>query len=246
MQAPALHSWVRDDLAKLRQVGIIATLEESVWLETLARSAHTPPGRESYVDPASPVIFAGVKFWPLTMLAMKWFQVWYEAFSDQPEVQGQVYLYAHIHSKPGDVALRELCDMDAVASAVSEWSNALPIREDQLPALQSLLQSMRDDSDVPAPPDPKKRDEPIHEGATPEEQAAALCSMFQGTTPEYWLTGISEKQAQVLAAGMVAAQSGGGGCWANSPERTRRIASYMNAVKWIKLRATGALSARGD
>jgi hypothetical protein len=41
-----------------------------------------------------------------------------------------------------------------------------------------------------------------------------------------------------MAAAKEAGENGCG-CWANSPERTRRIASYMNAVKWVARRGMG-------
>jgi hypothetical protein len=237
MNAPALHRWVCEDLARLAKAGITPTLAESVWLADLARSAHTPPGRESYVDPASPLSFCGLTYWPLTMKAMKWFQVWFEAFADQPEIQGGIYLFAHLRSKPGDMSLSEFSEMDQVARAVTDWLQNVPLRPDQFSELQRRLQAMRVDDEVPPVPDPKHtdREEPAA-SMTPEERAGDLCAMFKGTSPDFWLTGISDQSATMVAASMVARENGGG-CWANSPTRTRRIASYMNAVKWIVHRA---------
>ena len=239
MIAPALHQWVRDDVARLTRAGVPPTLAEVVWLADLCRAAHTPPGRESYQDPAAPLRFAGVEFWPLHMLAQGWFVRWFAAFEGQPEIQTGVYLFAHTRSRPGDASLRELGDMDAVADAVAGWMRDLPIPEADLPDLAERLRRMSASDDVP--PVPKggaEIDQADAAGATPEERAAMLCGVFQGTSPEYWLTGCSERQAVTMAAAKVAGENGGG-CWANSPERTRRIASYMNAVKWVARRGMG-------
>lgn len=238
MEAPTLHKWVVDDLARLAKAGVTPTLAESVWLAELAKAAHSPPGRESYIDPASPVVFSGLEFWPLTMLAQRWFVTWFEAFADQQDIQVGVYVFAHLHSKPGDLTLRQLSTLDTVAATVSAYLDTMPVRADQLPALQAALAGFYPEApDVPDPPVPG-RDAQAEDvqASTPEERAGSLCALFAGTTPDFWLTGISERQAMMVAAGKVAAESADG-VWANSPLRTRRIASYMNAIKWIVQRA---------
>ncbi len=67
-----------------------------------------------------------------------------------------------------------------------------------------------------------------------------MCDMFKGTTPEYWMTEVSAVEAQFMAAAVASSQDvSGSSTWATSPERVQRMANYMNAVKWIALRARG-------
>jgi len=240
MMAPALHPWVRDDVARLTRAGVPPTLAEVVWLAELCRAAHTPPGRESWVDTSAPLRFAGVSFWPLHMLAQGWFVRWFAAFEGQPDMQAGVYLFAHTRSKPGDTSLRDLGDMDAVAVAVGDWMRELPVPEADLPELTERLRRMGASDEVPPPPKQSAAGAAGDDaaGATPEERAAMLCAQFQGTTPEYWLTGCSERAAMMMAAARIAGENADG-CWANSPERARRMASYMNAVKWVARRGMG-------
>lgn len=233
MRAPEIHVWARQDIAKLRARGIEPTIDEMVWLARLAELAHTPPGRVTVEDVAAPVKFAGETFWPLHMLAQRWFVQWFEAFEGQDEMRAGVYLYAHTKSKPGDKSLRELSDMDEVARVVSEWLNNAAFRSDQLVDLQAALQRMADDEqDIPAPDEKSEQ-----RGATQEDRISSLCSAFEGTTPEFWESEICERQAMMVVASRIAQENGG--AWANSPLRARRMANYMNAIKWIVKRSEG-------
>ena len=231
-EAPAIHPWAARDLAKLRESGIKPTDDDVVWLASLAALAHRAPGRDPYIDTTSPLLFCGGKYWPMTIRAQHWFVRWYGAFEGYPRVRVGVYLFAHAHSRPGDKTLHELGDMAAVEAAVADWMSGLSIREDQLPDLQAALAAMAPSDDTVDPP--KETTGQPEEETIPtslEERVASLCAAFEGTTPGYWMDEIGAVQAEELVAAKVAAENGG--VWANSPLRTRRIASYKNAVKHV-------------
>lgn len=232
MKAPAIHAWARDDLAKLRQSGIVVNDDEVAWLSRLAARAHEAPGRPSDIDRSSPLVFAGVKFWPLTLKALTWWGRWHEAFDDMPDLAVPIYFFAHHHSKPGDRTLDDLGDPQIVSKTVLDWFNDLPFAVAQIPDLQKRLNDMTGDIESV----PRCGGDGVHaaSGSSLEAKLAALCSLYEGTTPNYWLHDVSASQAYALAAAMQARENGDE--WAQSPERSRRIADYLNAVKWIARR----------
>jgi hypothetical protein len=235
MLAPSIHPWAQDDLKRLRASGITPDDNEVAWLARLAARAHETPGRESDVDRTSPMVFAGVKFWPLTLKAESWFARWYSAFDGNPKVCVAIQLYAHAHSKPGDATLDDLGDPNRIADTVCDWFERLPIREDQLLELQRRIIGMTADSES-VPKFCGATDARVVP-STIEDRIAALCSLFEGTTPEYWRSDVSAASAYAMAAAKQARENGD--AWANSPERTRRIADYLNAVKWVASRSLG-------
>ena len=236
MLAPAIHAWAREDLAKLRAAGVRPSDDEVAWLARLAARAHEKPGRESDVDRTSPLVFCGVKFWPLTLLAETWFARWYQAFEGHAKLCVSVQLFAHAHSKPGDRCLDDLAAPNDVANAVSEWFGQLPFSDGSVADLQKRLGGMTGDAEGVPRCDGKTATPAVP--STIEDKIAVLCTVFEGTTPDYWRSDVSAASAYALAAAKQARENGD--AWANSPEQTRRIADYMNAIKWIAKRGTGS------
>jgi hypothetical protein len=232
VKAPAIHAWARDDLAKLRQSGLVVTDDEVAWLSRLAARAHEAPGRASDIDRTSPLVFAGAKFWPLTLKAEAWFARWYEAFDGSPHLVVALHLFAHHHSKPGDRTLDDLGDPQSVSQAALDWYSELPFALSQIPDLQQRLMDMT--GDVEGVPRCGGKDVHAEHGSSIEAKLAALCALFEGTTPDYWLHDVSASKAYAMAAAMQARENGDE--WAQSPERSRRIADYLNAIKWIARR----------
>ncbi len=238
MQAPALHSWVRDDLARLAKVGIVPTLAEVVWLAELAKAAHTPPGREQIQTLAAPVKFCGAVFYPAHLLARYWVAEWMDVFEGDKLIQDGIYLLAHVHSKPGDRRLTELTNADEVAEVVKAWLRKQEFGECDMERIAAALYRMDHGESDPIPHPDEVKEESKHY-VTLEERVAGLCDLFPCTTPLFWQSEISGIEAERLASAMIA-QTGDSGAWANSSLRTRRIASYMNAVKWITQRSLKA------
>jgi hypothetical protein len=232
MKAPSIHAWARDDLRRLRQSGLVVNDDEVAWLSRLADRAHEAPGRPSDIDRSSPLVFAGVKFWPLTLKAEAWFARWYAAWDGMTHLVVATHLFAHHHSKPGDMTLDELADPQTVSQTVLDWYSDLPFPSLSIPDLQERLIDMAGECESV----PKCGGEGVSasQGSSIEAKVAALCSLYEGTTPEYWLHEVSASKAYALAAAKQAHENGD--AWAQSPERSRRIADYLNAVKWIARR----------
>lgn len=235
MMAPRLHAWVYGDIARLRKAGIVPSFEDIAWLAELAKAAHTPPGREVLRSLGAPLKCFGETFYPFTLRARYWVAQWHDAFEGDAVTQDGIYLYAHVHSRPGDASLRDLATMDDVKSAVGCW---LRVQEFDLRDIASVCEAvyaMDHDADeaIPEPQDPKKaaaaKERPSF--STIEQRVAALCEAFEGTTPAYWTDEISAIEADKLAA--TRCSEDGGGAWATSKARQRRVANYMNAVKWV-------------
>jgi hypothetical protein len=236
MQAPALHAWVRDDLARLAKVGIVPTLAEVVWLAELAKAAHTPPGREVLRSVSAPLQFCGSIFYPFHLRAQYWFAEWREVFDGNQLLQDGIYLFAHVHSKPGDTMLLDLATADSVADAVKAWMKTQEFAESDLATLINSIYRMDHEEETIPSPDKKPNGEP-QSYVTMEERVASLCDIFPSSTPQFWTSEISAVEAERLAAAMIS-ETGENGAWATSALRTRRVANYMNAVKWIVQRAS--------
>jgi hypothetical protein len=236
MQTPSLHAWVKDDLARLRKVGIEPSFAEVVWLSDLAKAAHTSPGREVIQCHAAPIKFCGAVFYPFHLRARYWYAEWRDLFDGDGLLQDGLYFFAHVHSKPGDVSLVELSTADAVQDAVKAWLRQQEFSEADSLTLAEALYRMDHGDDNPVSSPETKPDNETQSIVTLEERVAELCELFPGTTPTYWQSEISSIEGDKLAAAMIAA-TGDEGAWATSAIRTRKIGSYMNAVKWIMQRA---------
>ena len=241
MQAPALRQWLRDDIARLEAAGIVLTQAEVVWLAELEKACRTPPGREIISCRAAPLHFAGVTFWPFHNRARYWFAEWSDVFEGDKELHAGLYFFAHVHSKPGDKTVIELSSADVVESAVRDWLRNQDFSlQDYQRIADKLYEMDHPDADNVPPPKTAAPDDEPRTCQTIESRCAVLCDMFQGTTPEYWMTEVSAVEAQFMAAAVASTQDvSGSSTWATSPERVQRMANYMNAVKWIALRARG-------
>jgi hypothetical protein len=110
-------------------------------------------------------------------------------------------------------------------AAVGEWRLSIALHEDIEPELVRFLR-VRDgiDAGVPSPTDAA----PDPEQAGPVDGVTAMCKAFPGTTPDYWMTGISERDIDELCKRLDR------GNWATCDTRKHAIDSYLNAVKWIR------------
>ena len=238
MQAPALHGWVVRDMANLEKIGVVLAPAEIVWLAGLAKDAHTPPGREPVQCHASPLVVCGTTFWPFHLRARYFFAQWCDLFDGDNLMRDGLYQYAHAHSKPGDNSLVAFATADDVANAVKTWLQGREYDTADFPAITSALYAMDHDNNEDVPPVKTKSDDGPQSYVTLEERVAYLCSLFVGTTPDYWTTGVSAIESSKLAAAMCAKD--GDDAWSTSALRTRRIESYMNAVQWITRRGLAA------
>jgi hypothetical protein len=235
--APQLSGKLSDSLDLIRSCGVEPTDAEIVWLAELRRRCDTPPGRESVSSCSSPVDVYGVRLWPLHLMAEAWFVDWFEAFEDDDLLRSGVYLFAHVHSKPGDRTLMEYGGYDAVKARVTEWLVSLPVPQRDLPKIMEACYALDAGNEIEVEnPDKAKQADPIPRSI--EERAAELCKAFPGTTPSYWLADVSK--VEIMRMAVVCSADGATGEWAKSPLRIRRIASYLSAVKIISRRGAKA------
>ncbi len=228
---PDLPPKLAATLDAFRAEGIELPASAVVWL---ARLRDRCDGRGDGGVPwvmGAPVVYGGVPFWPLHLLAESWWLRAHDAMVGTPHDGVAVYLYAHAHAAPGDASLRMLMDVGKIRRVTAEWYKALPIHAGQIEELCKRIDAL--DGNTTAVADPNSKGEgsaPPERRGTTRAFVAILCKAFPGLSPEYWLTGISAHDAR----GMLAEASSGGE-WATSPERTEAQKDYLKAVRWLWL-----------
>jgi hypothetical protein len=206
--------------------------EEVVWLAELRRPCDNPSDGSVPWVMGAPLEYGGIRWYPNHRLADGWFLRAYALMDGDPQARLVAYLYAHAHSAPGDVSLRELTTVESMERVLSEWFDALPIQDAQLEPLCVKLREL--DGETKQVPDhaSKYGDADVVPDDPCASFASAMCHAFPGTTPEYWLTEISTADAKRILTG---ASTGG---FAESDDRRESIANYLKAVKWIWKRHT--------
>jgi hypothetical protein len=244
MQAPPMNRRLRETLDMLHGMGVIPSFDDVVWLAELRRKCDTPPGREPVQFSGSPVEICGTKFWPWHRAAKHWFVYWFHHFEGDSRTQADIYMVAHAYSRPGDATLLDVSDIDSVRRLLGEWDKRQTFSEREESEIMSALYDLDLDGQeiITDPHKPESQDQP-HRAL--EDDVGQLCSMFKGTTPEYWKTGVSVKESNRMAAAVSGAEYAEPTGWANSPIRQRHVANYLNAVKWIVTRSKKAGTADG-
>lgn len=234
MVAPSLSPKLLSVLKAFRAGGVSPTDEEIVWLAMLRNKCDkVSDGSVTWVVGA-PLSFCGVDWYSLHKLAETW---WLRAFAlldGNDSDQVLVYIFAHAHSKPGDVTLRGLMDAESIKSAVREWADNLPIHEEQLDELCDRLTELDGGVDnVPEPSDNGKKKETVQLVDDSCRFSATMCKAFPGVSPEYWLTGIAANDARDMLCDVADDN------FATSSERTDAIKNFLKAVKWIWVNHNG-------
>jgi hypothetical protein len=233
--APPLPTKLTESLALIRSLGVTLTDAEIVWLAELRRLADTPPGRANLSSSSSPVEICGVKLWPMHMIAECWSSDWVREFEGDPFLQNCIYLFAFAKSEPMDRTLVSIATYDAVKKAVVEWISSTTIMRKDVPQIIDACCKLMETDFAATVENPDKVQTVANAPKTAEERAAALCKMFPGTTPDYWLFGVSTACALKMA--IEVSRSGESSEWAQSPVRIKRVASYLAAVKILARRA---------
>jgi hypothetical protein len=232
--APPLPNKLTESLALLRSLGVTLTDADIVWLAELRRQADTPPGRANLSSAASPIEICGVKLWPMHLLAECWSSDWVHEFEGDPFLQGCIYLFACAKSGPMDTTLAGIATYDAVKKAVVEWISSTTIMRKDIPKVIDACCKLMETDFANTVDNPDKMQTVANAPKTTEERAAALCKTFPGTTPDYWLVGVSTSCALKMA--IEVSKSGDSSEWAQSPLRIKRVASYLAAVKILARR----------
>jgi len=228
---PQLAPQVQATIEALRADGIEPTPAEVVWLARL-REPCDKVRADGDLPPLfnAPVVLAGVRFWPLHPLAGMWFRRAWALVGDEGSWRTWAYMFAHIYSAPGDWTLQTMTEREAILTAVGEWRGNAPIHEEHDADIVAFLRLF--DGYEDSVPDPAEKPKP-HQAASSAPGVSGLCKRFPGTTPDYWIAGISEKEIDELM------RQGDAGDFATSAARDAAIKRYLTAVKWVRLAHTG-------
>ena len=220
---PRLAPRVRRAIDALTADGITLSADEVAWLADLDRRATDPGAPASMAMPGCPVAIGGEQFWPWHARACSWYV---RAYDLCPDMADAALLYSHVRSAPGDRSLDLLQSEADIRAALGQWRAACAIHDENIPAACALVRALDGDcgSVIPAP-DERRDDRPP---GTHLSWAADLCETFPGTSPDYWMSGISI--AEVRA--MLDARSSQ--TWATSQRRTEALIDCMRAVKWLR------------
>jgi len=225
--APELAPKLAEAIAALEADGIALTPAEVAWLARLRWPCDNPEDGSIQWVAGAPVVCCGVTFWPLTMRATAFWARACQLFGADSETAMQAYLMAHVYSEPGDRTLMPLSTEDEIATACDYFEASLPIPEAQLGQLYRRLIELGGGSlDDPGC---EESGEDVPSVDLPSF-AAAMCRAFPGTTPDYWLDGISKQEAAAMESRAV----GESGEWATGRRRTNAMRAFMRAVKAIR------------
>lgn len=228
MDAPGLHPKLRRTLEAFDADGIEITPDQFAWLVTLRNKCDDPSAGAPALVVGSPLSVSGVDFYPMHRLADLWWLRINAAFEGRQGAQIFAFLFAHVRSAPGDTTLRGLMAPHAAMEAVEMWASDVPIHDSELTRICDIVASLDgDDESIPDPSAPEQEDDvvPQDSGA---RFAAIMCGAFPGCSPEFWLTGISSRDAIDML------DEGNGESFATGSHRTTAIANYLKAVKHVR------------
>jgi hypothetical protein len=223
---PALHPRLAEALATFRRCGINPTDAEIAWLAIVRRDCdRMRDGTIPWVSGA-PLDYAGVAWYPLHRLAGVWYARAYALLEGDTSAQVAALLYAHAHSGPGDASLRKLVTEAQIRGVVLPWLDALPIHAEQIGELCDQLRAL-EDRRVSVPDEKADDAEMPADGHT--RQTAVLMQAYPGLPAEYWDTGLSAHEVDVMLELAIERASG---------ERTPRayakaVQSWLRAVRWV-------------
>jgi len=213
--------------------GVELSRNEICWLQVLANKADCPVEYGVPWVAGSPISFGGMAFYPFTFLAGHWAAYWGNQFSVKPKVGGWLYGFASSRSKPGDKSLLELNDFDVISKVIKEWTDALAIQPEQMLSIYDQLKLVNGDNEALSVPGAKESEPQV---LNMKLQAVSLCKIFSGTTPEYWLNGISKVEIDEItdALGMIDNSGVSDPLVDIDSPKNLAIHNFKTAVKWCR------------
>ena len=226
MQAPGIHPKLTAALDAFKAAGIRPTDEKIIWLGQLRQKCDRPSDGSMTWPMGAPLMAAGVAWYQMHRVAEIWFDRTFRAFHGVQRLQVLAFMFAHAHSRPGDLTVNDLMGAEDAKKAVTAWGDTLAIHDSHLAALCDRLTGL--DGDKESIPDPDEKNDP----EPPQQESAAtfaalMCKAFPGASPDFWLSGIGAGDALAMLAGV------GSDDFAESFERTEAIRNFLKAVKWI-------------
>jgi len=215
------------------EAGVVLTYAEIVWLTELAIKADCPVEYGIPWISASPICYGGETFFPLTSLASHWVAYWQSRVVDHENCASWIYGFACTRSKPADISLNMLSNYEDIVEAVTEWFNGLAMQDTQLLAVYDHLNDINGYDQGLRPPDAKPL---IPKRLNMKLQAISLCQIFSNTTPEYWISGISNIEIDEIKDALKLVQNSS----IDDPlvdihsKKNEAIHQFTCAVKWVR------------
>ena len=229
MDAPPISPKLSIALEAFRADGISPTDEEIIWLASLRHKCDRMTDGSVPWMIGAPLSFCGIDFYSLHRLAESWWLRCFHLLDGNPRDQVLVYIFAHVHSKPGDITLRGLMNVDIIRDVINDWANDQAMHDEQIDKLCERLSEM--DGNAESIPDPDDAyDKSVDSDGYQDHSisfVSIMCKAFPGISPEFWLSEITVKDARKMLAD---------GCsenFADSEERTEAIRNFLKAVKWV-------------
>lgn len=224
-----IHPQLKKVLKIFDRAGIKLEAEEIINLYLLrcaCENTCSPSPMHSIIPPipGAPFTFCGVDFFPLHMLAETWLSHMWEIFSGNAIMQIAIYIYAHAHSAPGEKKLLELCEKEKAESVIIEWFRNLPLHEYHVVFLCQKLREL--DGYQKQTNNEGKREENSKPAIEPIMFVAMMMREFPGTTLDFWLNGVSVKDAIAMMR-----QKNENTNWALSEERAENIEKFLAYIK---------------
>jgi hypothetical protein len=223
----SIHPKLKQALLAFEEAGIKLSAEEIAWLAVLRHKCDEEENSEWIED--APLVVNDVKFYPLHRLAMRWLLHIYPQMK-LPHLQVACYLFAHIHSAPGDETLRNLFQYSNALKAICDWYASASFTNEQMLQIVQRLRVIDCDVEVIPDPDAKNFGETSDVPHATHRITYLLCSCYPGVPPDFWDTRISEKRAMEL---LRVALNKKDDEFATSQKRKIAIENWLKALRWI-------------
>jgi len=198
-----LHPLAREAIDELTANGINPTLDESIWLNDLARLIEHPDVGTG-LSAGCPARAGNVWLWPLTVAGSTWHSHMAPLFDGQDDVQARLLSFALAHGRTVG-AFDGLWSYGAARGAVREWFKSVHCTDDELILAVNAVLAQDGEGETELDPDhpqaekqdPGPADTGSNDQAPPNapdwsETIALLCSAVSGP-PELWESRVSRR-----------------------------------------------------
>jgi hypothetical protein len=184
---------VRPALVEIQAAGVDIKPEIVVWLQDAALAIRKTPHRPCADIIDFPVSCGGVLLYPLSFGAVAWLT----AIPKRLQNDTRVLAFACAHSRNYET-LGKLQGTLAVTLAVTKWVMRLTCSMDALAVTVDRLIGCNESVDIPDHTGRRKTDDDWEWGAV----IKSLCLKYPGTSPDYWLWGVSRDKAAYMISTM--------------------------------------------
>jgi len=179
-----LHPLAEAEIASLKDAGIAPTLDETIWLNDLARKVDQP-GARSEIPAGRPVRLGSQWLWPFTVAASCWYTEAVTWFDGDGELEHAVLAYALAHGRQQG-AFDELSDYRTAKERVRAWWKCIDCTVGELN--MAVAEVLKDDNQDLRP----KEDDGDTSGGGYEELVQWLTAKVHGD-PDVWMRQVSQR-----------------------------------------------------